>query len=181
CGLGCRACPAVANARVACEEGQCVRRCEPGFLDCGSAGCVAHAEHTYFGDRDGDGFGRGTGYVKCQPEPQDATRAGDCEDADPEIAPGAAERCNGLDDDCDGDIDGGELCPDRMHCAGPLGCVESFDPPPDGGAPGDAGNDARAPPDVTGCGCGAGGAAPLLALPVLGALTRRRRVNPHAR
>jgi len=41
-------------------------------------------------DADGDGF---------------CTETGDCDDNDPDIYPGAPERCNGLDDDCDGDID----------------------------------------------------------------------------
>jgi len=40
-------------------------------------------------DRDGDGFTPATG---------------DCDDGDPEIHPGAPERCNGRDDDCDGDL-----------------------------------------------------------------------------
>lgn len=36
----------------------------------------------------------------------------DCDDADPEVHPGARERCNGLDDDCDGLIDeGADLVP----------------------------------------------------------------------
>ncbi|MFQ5647717.1 MAG: MopE-related protein [Candidatus Aenigmatarchaeota archaeon] len=30
---------------------------------------------------------------------------GDCDDTEEEVHPGALERCNGLDDDCDGDID----------------------------------------------------------------------------
>jgi hypothetical protein len=34
---------------------------------------------------------------------------GDCVDDDPSINPGAAETCNGLDDDCDGDADDGRL------------------------------------------------------------------------
>jgi hypothetical protein len=29
----------------------------------------------------------------------------DCDDTDPDVNPGAAERCNGIDDDCDGQID----------------------------------------------------------------------------
>jgi MYXO-CTERM domain-containing protein len=40
-------------------------------------------------DRDGDGH-------------PDA--GGDCDDLDPAVHPGAAEACNGLDDDCDGDV-----------------------------------------------------------------------------
>ena len=31
--------------------------------------------------------------------------ASDCQDADPDVHPGASERCNGVDDDCDGSID----------------------------------------------------------------------------
>ena len=30
---------------------------------------------------------------------------GDCNDADPDVAPNQAEECNGVDDDCDGEID----------------------------------------------------------------------------
>ncbi|MCA9541594.1 MAG: putative metal-binding motif-containing protein, partial [Myxococcales bacterium] len=31
--------------------------------------------------------------------------ADDCDDADPAVHPGASERCNGADDDCDGLLD----------------------------------------------------------------------------
>lgn len=33
-------------------------------------------------------------------------RDGDCNDAAPQVFPGAVERCNGIDDDCDGTLDG---------------------------------------------------------------------------
>lgn len=41
-------------------------------------------------DRDGDGYGAG------------CARGPDCDDADAQRHPGATERCNSLDDDCDG-------------------------------------------------------------------------------
>ncbi len=45
------------------------------------------AQDSCDGDEDGDGWSIGDG---------------DCDDQAPEIYPGATERCNGLDDDCDG-------------------------------------------------------------------------------
>ena len=47
-------------------------------------------------DQDGDGFGQGT-----------ACAGLDCNDADPAIFPGAAERCNGVDDNCNAQLDEG--------------------------------------------------------------------------
>lgn len=62
-----------------------------------------------FADADGDGRGAaGTGAMLCGPGR--AALAGDCDDADRDTAPGAAERCNGVDDDCDGVVDEG-VCP----------------------------------------------------------------------
>ena len=47
-------------------------------------------------DADGDGFGTSIFCVQL-----------DCDDTDPLVFPGASEPCNGLDDDCDGDVDEG--------------------------------------------------------------------------
>jgi hypothetical protein len=60
----------------------------------------------WYADVDGDGYGDAeTSTVACEaPEGfvQDAT---DCDDQDGSIHPAAAERCDGLDNDCDGEID----------------------------------------------------------------------------
>jgi hypothetical protein len=60
----------------------------------------------YYVDTDGDGYGVGTGVPDCrQNVPGKAPLAGDCNDADPAIHPGAVEQCNGKDDNCDTHID----------------------------------------------------------------------------
>ena len=62
----------------------------------------------WYADADGDGFGNAAATVLACSQPAgyvpDHT---DCNDNDAEIYPGAPERCNGLDDDCDGQIDEG--------------------------------------------------------------------------
>jgi hypothetical protein len=60
----------------------------------------------WYPDADGDGYaGEDDAVVACQaPNGYHAT-ADDCDDSDDQIHPGAGERCNGIDDDCDGEID----------------------------------------------------------------------------
>ena len=59
---------------------------------------------TVYTDGDGDGYGQdGTGVDSC--DTLGATEAGDCNDADSAISPGADEVCDGVDNDCDGTID----------------------------------------------------------------------------
>ncbi len=59
-------------------------------------------------DTDGDGFGdpAGTTIDSAAPLTGYAPVAGDCAPSDPMIHPGAEERCNGIDDDCNGLLDG---------------------------------------------------------------------------
>ncbi len=63
---------------------------------------------TYYVDQDGDGYGGGDPVSLCGPPGEDqVTNGGDCDDEDPDINPGERERCNGIDDDCSGEVDDG--------------------------------------------------------------------------
>ncbi|MBN2799494.1 MAG: putative metal-binding motif-containing protein, partial [Deltaproteobacteria bacterium] len=89
------------------------------------------------GDDDGDG----DGYSACH----------DCNDAAGRVNPGAQEVCNGIDDDCDGDVDGGAIdatawytdadhdgrgdpTTEVLACVAPDGAVASSDDCDDGDA-----------------------------------------------
>ena len=63
---------------------------------------------TYYLDGDADGYGRSS-VLACAPPAGYVATKGDCNDADASINPGASERCNGVDDDCDGTIDDATL------------------------------------------------------------------------
>jgi hypothetical protein len=61
---------------------------------------------TFYVDADGDGFGDPAALVEACDLPDGAVLDGtDCDDTDPEIYPDAPERCDGVDQDCDGEID----------------------------------------------------------------------------
>ena len=62
----------------------------------------------FYLDADGDGFGTGGGMILCGTSGgYTATVGGDCDDSNAAIHPGAVEVCNGVDDDCNGQIDDG--------------------------------------------------------------------------
>ena len=70
------------------------------------------SEEPIYVDADGDGFGDpSTGVVisACDGDVGDMVTDGtDCDDADPEVYPGAAEDvCDGIDNDCDAEVDEG--------------------------------------------------------------------------
>jgi hypothetical protein len=59
---------------------------------------------TWYTDADGDGFGAAA-LEACEPPPGASQDSGDCDDGAPDVHPGAIERCNGRDDDCDAAVD----------------------------------------------------------------------------
>jgi len=79
---------------------------------------------TFFEDGDGDGYGRSDTMVRACDRPEGfASEAGDCDDGDGDVSPGASESCGGdRDRDCDGEpgcaddeceeqsCGGGDLC-----------------------------------------------------------------------
>ncbi|MCB9676281.1 MAG: putative metal-binding motif-containing protein [Alphaproteobacteria bacterium] len=60
----------------------------------------------WFADADGDGWGTSASVAACFQPSGHANRAGDCDDADPDVNPGEQEVCgDGLDNNCNPDDD----------------------------------------------------------------------------
>jgi hypothetical protein len=61
---------------------------------------------SWFADADNDGYGDINNFVSACSQPADTVSNGlDCDDSTSAIRPNAVERCNNVDDDCDGDVD----------------------------------------------------------------------------
>ena len=64
---------------------------------------------TWYADADGDGFGDADAATESCSQPTGHVAASsDCDDTSDEIYPGAPERCDGLDNNCDGQADEGK-------------------------------------------------------------------------
>ncbi len=75
----------------------------PQVLDIGVCFDPATGEaRAGYEDLDGDGIGSIPG---CDPNIVLVATGGDCDDADPDVAPGLEETCDGKDNDCDGTVD----------------------------------------------------------------------------
>lgn len=74
--------------------------------DDNDAGVCQQGDHTYYRDVDGDGFGDPNDTVEgCVKPPGYVLIGGDCNDNDSAIHPAAAEVCDGVDNNCDGQTD----------------------------------------------------------------------------
>ena len=97
---------------------------------------------TWYPDADGDGFGDALApAMACDALADHVTDGSDCDDADAAVNPAATEMCNGVDDDCDGELDEddaddvqtwyedadgdgyGDPAVSEVACAGPAGYV----------------------------------------------------------
>lgn len=112
-----------------------------GLSDCDPLDAAVGAPADWFLDADKDGFGDATSAVTDCNRPAGYVADGtDCDDANEDINPDAAELCNGIDDDCDGDeatatnpptwyADGdkdglGDATKATVGCSGPAGSVQ---------------------------------------------------------
>jgi hypothetical protein len=147
--LACEAPEGSVEGALDCDDGdaavhpQAIERCDGRDDDCDGAideevdGLVPH-----FPDLDGDGHGDpALPDLACVPPAGHVLLGDDCDDAQALVHPGAEERCDGVDDDCDeqvdedaldaalwhpdADADGhGSLAVELAACEGPEGWLE---------------------------------------------------------
>jgi hypothetical protein len=106
CGDGLAPCPDGST----CQDGQC------RAATCACSGLAVEVQASTFCGVESPGGGLCTGTRRCEAVGGAPTRC--------DAAPPAAERCNGLDDDCDGQTDERPLTPScgDFACAGSEGC-----------------------------------------------------------
>ncbi len=64
---------------------------------------------TWYYDGDSDGYGdAATTFVSCEAPAGHVSNSDDCDDTDSTIYPGATEVCDGIDNDCNGSVDGSD-------------------------------------------------------------------------
>jgi hypothetical protein len=96
-----------------CEED---KDCQEGFV-CHDGKCISceGMETTFYVDEDADGYGSSVTKTVCaiskyEMPPGVAVESGDCDDSKPNVNPSAPEVCDGLDNNCDNEVDEGCEC-----------------------------------------------------------------------
>ena len=81
--------------------------CDGADNDCdGRVDADAVDARTVYVDGDGDGYGGSeTAFDTCDPPSGSISTGGDCDDDEPAVFPAADELCDGVDQDCDGEVD----------------------------------------------------------------------------
>ncbi len=80
---------------------------------------------TWYLDGDGDGYGvTGSTVTACTLPGGYSSVGGDCDDGSTAVSPGSTEVCDGIDNNCDGDVDE-ELLGTASQCAG-VTCLEIY-------------------------------------------------------
>jgi hypothetical protein len=86
------------------------------LLGCAPSPLDTACDQAWWFDADGDGFGgRADVWIGCTPPPHFVEGIEDCADNDAEAFPEAEERCNALDDDCDGQADNNPFDEDTWY------------------------------------------------------------------
>ena len=94
--------------------------CDGEDDDCDGAIDEDGTDITWYTDIDQDGYGDpASAVLSCAPPGDSYVRnADDCNDREVSIHPGALERCNDIDDNCDQSIDNDPVDPSRYHIDG---------------------------------------------------------------